>query len=397
MINKKKIAGLSAACLLAFPLVLSGCGLFGSEKSAAIDPPPSDVEAQMLQTSENTLDSGVFAPVADDGADSGAAGSDSSAGTADSAEAAANNAVNGGAAESVKGDSDSHAPRTTVFLQNDNGLLAPVALNLPAADKGGALKQSLEALVDKGAYAANLPDGFHGVLPQGTEVKSVTVDSKHLAVAEFGGNFGTYAPEDERKLLEALTWTLTGQDGIKGVQLWVDGKKLNEMPLKGTPLDRPLTRSLGINLSSHGPALMNSSAVTVYFSASSPSGVQYYVPVTRFVTPGQDPLHAAVNELIKGPDSAAGLETVMTPDTLLDSVEKGQNGVVTVSLNDDMFDDGSQVPAELLESVVLTVAQNSEDSMVQVRMNGKQTVTGTDNVDYGKPVSAPQYVNELPL
>ncbi|MFD1772568.1 GerMN domain-containing protein [Paenibacillus rhizophilus] len=395
MINKKKLAGVSAACLLAFPLALSGCGWFGSEKSAAIDPPPSDVEAQMLQTSDNTLDSGVFAPVAEDGADSGATGSDSGGGVADSS-TAANNAASGSAKSGAKGDSDSNAPRTTVFLQNDNGLLAPVALSLPAAEQNGALKQSLEALVDKGAYAAGLPDGFHGVLPQGTEVKSVTLDH-NLAIAEFGGNFGTYAPADERKLLEAITWTLTGQEGIKGVQLWVDGKKLNEMPLKGTPLDRPLTRSLGINLPSQGPAKMNSSAVTVYFSAASPSGVQYYVPVTRFVTPGQDPLKAAMNELIQGPDSENGLETVMTPETSLDSVEKGQNGVVTVSLNDDMFDDGSQVPAELLESVVLTVAQNSEDAMVQVRMNGKQTVTGTDNVDYGKPVSAPQYVNELPL
>lgn len=75
--KQEKLAGVSAACLLAFPLALSGCGWFGSEKSAAIDPPPSDVEAQMLQTSDNTLDSGVFAPVAEDGADSGSTGSDS--------------------------------------------------------------------------------------------------------------------------------------------------------------------------------------------------------------------------------------------------------------------------------------------------------------------------------
>ncbi|MDT3429105.1 germination protein M [Paenibacillus forsythiae] len=395
MKNKQKLALASAACLLAFPLVLSGCGWFGSDQSAAIDPPPGDVEEQMLQTSGNTLDTGVFAPVAEDGADKGAAVNGSDGGTTDSG-AAANNAAAGSEKAASTGDSASTAARTTVFLQNDNGLLAPVALRLPESGKDGALKQSLEALVDGGAYSADLPDGFHGVLPQGTEVKSVTVDH-NLAVAELGGKFGTYAPADERKLMEAITWTLTGQEGIKGVQLSIDGKKLNEMPLKGTPLDRPLTRSIGINLPSQGPVSMNFSAVTVYFSAASPGGVQYYVPVTRFVTPGQDTLKAAMNELIEGPDSENGLETVMTQETTLDSVEKGQNGVVTVSLNDDMFDDGSQVPAELLESVVLTVAQNSDDSLVQVRMNGKQTVTGTDNVDYGKPVSAPEYVNELPL
>ncbi|MNV45258.1 Spore germination protein GerM [compost metagenome] len=181
------------------------------------------------------------------------------------------------------------------------------------------------------------------------------------------------------------------------MQLSVDGKKLGEMPLKGTPLDRPLTRSIGINLPAQGPSVLNSSAVTVFFSAASPSGVQYYVPVTRFVTPGQDRLKVAMNELIAGPESQDGLETVMTSDTVLDSVTEDQSGVITVSLKDDMFSDGGQVPAELLESVVLTASLNSDEAMVQVRMNGKQTVTGTDNVDYGKPVSAPQVINELPL
>jgi germination protein M len=59
--------------------------------------------------------------------------------------------------------------------------------------------------------------------------------------------------------------------------------------------------------------------------------------------------------------------------------------------------EGDKVPAEMLESVVLTVAQNSGDSLVQIRLNGKEAVTGTDNVDYGKPVSAPQYLNEMPM
>lgn len=187
------------------------------------------------------------------------------------------------------------------------------------------------------------------------------------------------------------------QDDIKGVQFWVDGKKLTEMPLQGTPLDRPLSRTMGINLPKQGPSLMNSSAVTVYFSTTSPDGIQYYVPVTRFVPAGQEQLTAAINELIAGPESGDGLEMVMTQGTSLDSVEAGQNGVVTVSLTDDMFADGKEVPAELLESVVLTVAQNTEDALVQIRLNGKQSITDTDNVDYSKPVSAPEFLNELPL
>ncbi|MFE4714124.1 GerMN domain-containing protein [Paenibacillus sp. NPDC056722] len=374
MNRKQYIRGLSAACLLAVPLTLSGCNWFGSE-SAAVDPPPSEVEAQMLQISgDSTLDSGVMGRVTEE--DTGnVASKDKKASTA-------------------KAD----GPRTTVYLEDEHGLLAPISLALPKGDKSAMLKNSLTALVSQGPLAASLPSGFQGVLPAGTAVKDVTVDAATgLAVVEFNDSFGSYEAKDERKLLEAVTWTLTGQDNIKGVQLWVDGKKLTEMPLKGTPLDRPLSRTMGINLPKHSTNVMNSSAVTVYFSAESPDGTQYYVPVTRFVDPSQEPLKAALNELITGPESDNGLQMVMTEGTKLDSVDAGQNGVVTVSLSDDMFADAKDVPAEMLESVVLTVAQNAEDSLVQIVMNGKTAVTGTDHVDYGKPVSAPEYVNDLPL
>ncbi|WP_054942782.1 GerMN domain-containing protein [Paenibacillus ihuae] len=373
MKHMNTVRGLSAACLLTVPILLSGCGLFGSE-SASVDPPPGEIEAQMLEVSDSTtLDTGVFGPVAGEG--TAAEGS-----TADKAEAAA------------------PGERTTVFLKDANGLLAPVSLALPDGDNAAMLKDSLTALVSKGPYASALPEGFQGVLPAGTEVKNVSVDKDKLAVVEFNSAFNDYKAADERKVLEAITWTLTGQEGIQGVQLWVDGKKLTEMPLLGTPLDRPLSRAFGINLPKNGPMQMNLSAVTVYFSAATPDGThQYYVPVTRFVPAGEDKVKAALGELIAGPESTNGLETAMTGGTVLDSVEAGQNGVVTVSLTDDMFTDGKNVPEEMLESVVLTVAQNAEDAPVQIRLNGLETVTGTNNVDYGKPVSAPEYVNALPL
>ncbi|SEU18223.1 GerMN domain-containing protein [Paenibacillus sp. NFR01] len=386
MKSMNKIRMLSAACLLTVPLALSGCSLFGSE-SASVDAPPEEIEAQMLQQGdENTLDSGVFAPVSSEDAE------EDSAVSADDASTAASDA-------SAAADTTTAAPgeRTTVYLQDGNGLLAPVSLGLPKeSGKGALLKQSIAALVSKGEYAKDLPEGFQGVLPAGTEVNNVSVDKAKLAVVEFNAAFNDYNPKDERKILEAITWTLTGQDDIQGVQIWVDGKKLTEMPLQGTPLDRPLTRTMGINLPKSGLSF-SSSAVTVYFSAASPDGIQYYVPVTRFVPAGEDPVKAAVGELIAGPDKNSGLETVMTGGTKLDGVEAGQNGVVSVDLTDDMFADGKDVPAEMLKSVVLTVAQNAQDSLVQIRLNGKTAVTGTDHVDYGQPVSAPEYINEMPL
>lgn len=351
MTRKVNIRGLSAAGLLAVPIMLSGCGPFGGKESEAIDPPPAQVESQMI------------------------------------------NAVNGPVAQGQTGE------QTTVYLADLKGMLAPVTLGIPKVEGKDTMMSALEVMVDGGAYAGYVPAGFRGLLPAGTVIKNVTLDKENkLAVVEFNQEFGKYKPADERKIMEALTWTLTGQEGVEKVQLWMEGAKLNEMPVNHTPLDRSLTRTMGINLQKADDTLYSrSSAVTVYFSALSPSGIQYYVPVTRLVEAGQDSVKAALKELIRGPQLGDGLEQVMTSETSVAAVEQNQDGSLTVSLTDSMFEQGEEVPAEMLQAVVLTVTENAQDAKVKIRMNDLAEVKGTDSRNYSEPVSRPEYINEIRL
>ncbi len=289
--------------------------------------------------------------------------------------------------------------QTTVYLADARGMLAPVTLGIPKVEGASVVKESLEVLVNGGRYAGYVPQGFQAVLPAGTQVHNVTVDPESkLAVVEFNKSFAEYKAADERRILEALTWTLTGHEGIEQMQVWVDGVKLTEMPVNHTPLDRPLSRSMGINLQKADDALYtNSSPVTVYFSSVTPEGIQYYVPVTRLVPTGQDAVKAALNELIRGPQYGDGLVEVIPDDTTVAAVEKGEDGAVTVSLQDSMFEQGEQVPTELLQAVVLTVAENADDAKVKIRMNDLTEVVGTDSRNYSEPVSRPEFINEISI
>lgn len=357
MNRNRRFRNTAAVSVLAFPLLLSGCSLFGASSSAQIDPPPADVEAQMLES------------------------------------------IGAEKASSEQTSFMTEKELSTVYLENEHGLIAPVALHLPEGDASLRLNRMLETIVQEGPYDSLIPAGFAGVLPAGTEVKAVTVkQDEKLAVVEFNGAFADYAKEDERKILEALTWTLTETPGVEKVQLWVDGEKLNEMPVGGTPLDRPLSRSIGINLQlNDGSSLSQSSPVVVYFSAATPDGVQYFVPVTRFVPAGNEPVKAALGELLQGPQRGDGLERVVTDNTKLESVEKSQDGVVTISLQDDMFEAGEKLPAQMMQSLVLTVAQNAEDSKVRIWVNGQKEVVGMDNQKYSEPVMRPETINAIPL
>lgn len=343
----------SAAGILAFSLLLTACNPFAAKSSGQIDPPPADVEFQMLESLE--------------------AQDQTSLGT--------------------------NGTMSTVYLENENGLLAPVALQLPEEDSSTHLTRALESLVKDGPYAKLVPEGFMGVLPEGTEVKAITLQKEQqAAIVEFTEPFRNYEARDERKVMEALTWTLTENPDIQQVQLWVDGEKLNEMPVDGTPLDRPLTRAIGINLEINGgTSLSLSSPVTVYFSAATPEGVQYFVPVTRFVASTSDRVQSALHELIKGPSRGEGLERVVTDNTTVDGIEISQDGIVTVSISDDMFDPGERVPAQMLQSLVLTVTENTPEDQVRIWLNGEKDVIGLDDQKYSEPVSRPENINQIPL
>ncbi|MFC7678051.1 GerMN domain-containing protein [Paenibacillus sp. GCM10028914] len=350
MPSKRYIRGLSAAGLLAVPIMLSGCGPFGGKESESIDPPPAQVESQMLNTATGISLQGQL------------------------------------------------GVQTTVYLADQNGMLAPVTLGIPKVEGKDPIYGALEALVEGGSYSGYIPAGFRGVLPAGTQVK-LTVDKENkLAVVEFNKSFGEYKAQDERKILEALTWTLTGYEGIDKVQLWMEGALLNEMPVNQTPLDRPLARTMGINLQkADDTQYSQSSSVTVYFSGLSPSGIQYYVPVTRLVASGQDSVKAALNELIRGPQHGDGLEQVMTSETSVASVDKNEDGSLTVSLNESMFEQGDEIPSEMLQAVVLTVAENSDNVKVKIHMNDLTEVKGDDGQNYSEPVSRPEHINEIPI
>lgn len=343
----------SAVCILSSVLLLSACGNWG-KGAEAIDPPPAAVEKAMLAAVES------------------------------------------------HGKGDVAGTRLeAVYLQDSNGFLVPVSLPVAGSSAEENAKAALEMLVNGGPYAGTLPDGFTGVLPQGTAVQNVSIDKNvKQAVVEFTKPFMEYAKADERKIVEAITWTLTEQPDIQNVQISVNGQKLSEMPKGGMPLNHLLTRGMGINLQlGQGASYTSSSPVTVYFSASSPAGIRYYVPVTRLVLPSEDKLKASLEELIRGPRPEDGLNQVMTSGTVLDSVKQSPEGVVTVAMDDHMFAQGEVVPAEFLQSIVLTAADNaaSNSAKVQIVLNGETNVLGEDSVNYGKPASRPQHINEISI
>ncbi|MFS0727329.1 GerMN domain-containing protein [Paenibacillus sp. 1P07SE] len=288
------------------------------------------------------------------------------------------------------------ATELTVFLKDPNGYIAPVTLQAVLEPDERPEMRALAMMVENGAFADQLPAGFEPVLPQGAEVMTFNiVENQRKAVVDFSSPFLDYNLPDERKIVEALTWTLTGFPDIEQVELWSEGERLEEMPVDGMPLAGPLTRKMGINLEkAEGVDYGRSMPVTLYFSSVSEDDEQYYVPVTRLIERSPEPAKAAMEQLIAGPGPFSKLHAVMTEDIEVSELDLAGE-VVTVDLKDDMFKADQKLPSEMLEAVILSLTENTGASQVKIQFNGTSDVKDTDNRSYSEPVDRPDHVNAL--
>ncbi|WP_238177801.1 GerMN domain-containing protein [Paenibacillus contaminans] len=354
MAMKGRMRWLAAAAIIV--VLTSGCSTFKDNTSQGIDPPP--IGAEEMMNGGKQAGTETSAPVS--------------------------------AAESQQ---------VTVYYKNEKGFIAPLSINVPK--KEGIAAQALEYLVDGGPAQSMLPAGFTGLLPKGTKL-TVNINSEQkLATVDFSKEFAAYKAEDERRLLEAITWTLTGFTTVDKVQLRLNGKDLKEMPVAKTPLDAPLTRAKGINMElAPGAEIGQSTPVTVYFSNTDADGNRYFVPVTRMInrTEQDQVAKAAIDQLIKGPSSSKGLSKVVAPNAEVLAVKLSEDkSTVTVDFTDKILEQDKKISADALQAVVLSVTENTGASKVQIMVNGDVKVTAANNENLSKPVIRPTNINPVKM
>lgn len=285
--------------------------------------------------------------------------------------------------------------QVTTYMKDNNSFVAPVTVTIPTTE--AVARTTLEYMVEGGAGAALLPAGFKGLLPKGTTIKGLDInkDTK-LATVDFSKEFANYAAEDERKIVEAVTWALTGFPNVNEVRIWVDGRELKEMPVGRLPIDGPLSRAMGINLErAEGADYGQTTPVTLYFLSQSEEGRSYYVPVTRMVKRTDDKAKATIEQLIAGP-MRNNLFSVMAPTVDIPKIES-TGDIITVNFTDTLLGPDQKAPGEALQSIVLSLTEIAGDSKVQIMVNNDAKISSTDNQSYSKPVSRPTNVNALKM
>ena len=340
--------------ILISSVLVSGCGLFDLPKKEKIDPPQDVTYLQEEAEGEESVSK-----------------------------------EDTNAAEEVE------KIQTELYLMDANGYIVPQTIPLPNTES--VAKQALEYLVTNGPVTEMLPNGFKAVLPADTAVKSVDIKDG-VATVDFSKEFKEYKAEDETKILESVTWTLTQFDKVDKVKLQIEGKALKEMPVDKTAVENGTSRIMGINNDSTDLTdIMNTRPVTVYYM-SGETDHYYYVPVTKRISnQEEDHVEAVVSSLIEGPGYSTPLVTEFRPDAALLEEPKIKDGVVTLNFNESIYSsfDGEEkiVSGHLLNELVLSLTEQKDIEKVSIQVNGENELLKEDGKKLSEPVSRPESVN----
>ncbi len=359
MKNRKWLLVLLAGVL---SFAITGCGLFGPEEKAgsnAIDPPPDLSEIPIMEQDDLIINEGA------------------------------------GAGDQFTVTDVVELP---VYFVDNNNFVVPMGIQVPK--KEGIAKETLRYMIKGGPVLSQIAGtDLEPVLPNGTEIIDMAIN-EGVARVNFTEEFLKYeTKEQEKQIVEAVVWTLTEFPTIESVQFMVEGHLLDAMPVGGTSLTEPVSRSKGINIEVSGQASIGSPALTsqvmLYFQAIDSMGSMYYVPVTRIIPRTDDLVRAVVSETLQGPIQDQ-LYSAMLPTTKINKLDQqGKN--LQIDFNDKLttYGPGSQGELSVIQSLILGLTEMQDVENVSITINGEVPVSSSEeNV---QPMTRPQIINRIGL
>ncbi|WP_100011978.1 GerMN domain-containing protein [Lentibacillus sediminis] len=277
-----------------------------------------------------------------------------------------------------------------LYLIDANGMVASQTVELPTLESKEVATQVMEHLVKGGPVTNLLPNGFQAVLPEGTEINGLSLQEDGTMIVDVSEEFKNYRAEDELKILQAVTHTLTQFDSVENVKLRIEGVMLEEMPVNGTPIGDGYSRANGINLTNTGAEdLMNATPVTMYYPAEHEEN-QYYVPVTQYVEGSSEDIYqSVVQSLIDGPSLDSNLTQVFSQEVTLVEEPTLTDGVLELNFNDEVLTDREQavISDEVMQTLVRTLTEQRAVEAVSVEVENVEQLVNESGEAYEEPVT----------
>lgn len=277
-----------------------------------------------------------------------------------------------------------------LYLLDANGMVAAQTLEIPKLETNEVATQVLSYLVKDGPVSSILPNGFQAVLPAGTEILGLNLQEDGTLIVDVSKEFTNYKEENELKILQAMTYTLTQFENVDRIKLWINGEPQSEMPVNGTPISEGYSRAHGINvIHTDTLDLLASKPVTMYYPAEYNDN-RYYVPVTQYVNGNREEMFQSIVEnLLEGSMYDTNVLHVFNPKTALLNKPTLSSGTLELVFNENILKDKDKkiIADEVVETIVRSLTEQEDVEAVDIKVENMDELVNENGEVYNEPVT----------
>ncbi len=249
------------------------------------------------------------------------------------------------------------AIKTPIYLINKDNYVVRCTMVVNSSDDISKIKELIDALTidHDNAY---IPSNFKKVIPKNTRVLNISLDEGLLKI-DFSKEFLDIDKEIEEKMIEAIVYTLTEIPSVKGVMIFVEGKKLDYLEHSKVILPNVLDRNIGINKVYDITNIKDTSKTTIYYVGKE-NDLVYYVPVTKIDNKKDDKVEIIIEELKSSPIYATNLISYLASGVELLNYEELEKQI-TLSFNNEILANIKE--DDILEEVKYSIALSLKDTL----------------------------------
>ena len=251
-----------------------------------------------------------------------------------------------------------------LYIKDQNGYVARTNI---IKKKDNDIEYIINLLTKGSLYENYLPVNFEPLIPENTKLLNYSLNDKVLKL-NFSKEFLLVKENDEEKMIESLIYSLCELESIDKILIYVENKKLNELPNSKIKLPVSLDKSYGINKVYDIKSFKNVTKTTIYY-ASKTEDLTYYIPITKITNNDANAVEIIVKELKTSPIYESNLISFLNASYELKNYEIMENSVnmsfdnkMLLNLNDE----------NITEKVKYTLSLSIRDTLgkdVSIKIN----------------------------
>lgn len=245
----------------------------------------------------------------------------------------------------------------TVYLLNDNYLVETKVVS-ESNDIEAKIKDIIATLTINSPKSKYIDKNFKPLIPADTRILSLDLKDKLLKI-NFSKEFLNLAKDTEEKTIETIIFSLTKLDEVEKIMIFVEGEKLDKLPISGKTLPLELTKNYGINKVYNITDVFSTNCFTLYYYASI-NDEYHIVPVSMFSNNSDDKVKVIIEELKSAPIYQSNLMSFLSSNAKLLDYEIKENKIkleFSSYILDNFFDEA------LIEEVKYAISESFRDTL----------------------------------